>query len=69
MNQLNNNPLNANNTQLDQTSFTPYLGEMKSKDIGTLPYAGRVGGEMVRRMIKAQEEKLMQEYSSDQMKS
>ena len=44
------------------------MGEMNSKDIGTLPYAGRLGGEMVRRMIKAQEEELMQKYASEQVK-
>jgi hypothetical protein len=57
------------NVLTNQYSSNPYMGDMKSKDIGTLSHAGRLGGEMVRRMIKAQEEKLIEKYSNDQMKS
>lgn len=69
MNQQKDITESASNYQEEVSSERPYLGNMKSKDIGTLPYAGRVGGEMVRRMIKAQEEELMKNYSNDQLKS
>jgi hypothetical protein len=68
MNQLNDSPNNNSNSITNHSESNPYMGEMKSKDIGTLPYAGRLGGEMVRRMIKAQEEKLMETYASEHMK-
>lgn len=53
-------------TNMDQVnSSSPYMGNVKSKDIGALPNAGRLGGEMVRRMIKAQEEQLAEQYAND----
>ncbi len=55
-------------TNMDQAdSSSPYMGNMKSKDIGALPNAGRLGGEMVRRMIKAQEEQLAEEYENNHL--
>ncbi len=41
------------------------MGEMKSKDVGAMSNAGRLGGEMVRRMIKSQEEQLAEQYRKD----
>ena len=63
--------LNSNNNQNDlysAESTTPNMGQVNSKDIGALPFAGRLGGEMVRRMIEQQEEKLAEEYNNNQLK-
>lgn len=63
--------LDSDNNQSDlysTESTTPNMGQVNSKDIGALPYAGRLGGEMVRRMIKEQEEKLAEEYNNNQLK-
>ncbi|PKM48995.1 MAG: hypothetical protein CVV02_18015 [Firmicutes bacterium HGW-Firmicutes-7] len=70
-NSLLDHNLNANNNQNDlysTESTTPNMGQVNSKDIGALPFAGRLGGEMVRKMIKQQEEKLAEEYNNNQLK-
>lgn len=67
------NNLNATNTGSNNTDVysneatTPYMGQINSRDIGAMPYAGRLGGEMVRRMIKEQEERLVEEYNKNQL--
>jgi len=63
---LNTN--NSNNSLYSNESITPSLGQINSKDLGSLPFAGRLGGEMVRRMIKDQEEKLAKDYNDNSLK-
>lgn len=68
-----NNNLNANTDRNEVDIYsneatTPYMGQVNSRDIGAMPFAGRLGGEMVRRMIKQQEERLVEEYNNDQLK-
>lgn len=70
-NTILNNKLNSNNSNdslYSDESVTPSLGQINSRDIGSLPFAGRLGGEMVRRMIKEQEEKLAKEYNDNTLK-
>ena len=40
----------------------PYMGDLTSAQIGSIARAGSLGGEMVRRMIKEQEERLANEF-------
>lgn len=55
-------------TNMNQSNLSSsYMGDVKSKDIGALPNAGRLGGEMVRRMIKTQEEQLAEQYANDHL--
>lgn len=41
----------------------PYMGDLTSGQIGNMAKAGTLGGEMVRRMIADQEQKLINEYN------
>lgn len=60
--------VNMNQTGLySNQSTTPSLGQVNSKDIGSLPFAGRLGGEMVRKMLKEQEEILAKQYANDHL--
>lgn len=46
----------------------PYMGDLTSEQIGSMARAGELGGEMVRRMIKYQENQLLNQYNKDQLK-
>lgn len=63
----NLNVANNQNDLYSTESTTPNMGQVNSRDIGALPFAGRLGGEMVRRMIKQQEERLAEEYNNDHL--
>lgn len=63
-----NSDINMNQPDLySNQSTTPSMGQVNSKDIGLLPYAGRLGGEMVRKMIKEQEDILAKQYDNDHL--
>ncbi len=56
---------NISNGASNLGATSSYMGNISSKDVGLMPYAGRLGGEMVRRMIKAEEERLTAKYQKD----
>lgn len=53
-----------NTTDIPSTpSPKPYMGNLTSSQIGNMAKAGVLGGEMVKRMISEQEEKLINDYN------
>ncbi|MCM1991540.1 small, acid-soluble spore protein, alpha/beta type [Oceanirhabdus seepicola] len=51
--------LHLENQVTNNVNNHPYMGNMTSQTAGKMARAGNVGGEMTRRMIKAQEEKMI----------
>ena len=47
------------------SSSKPYMGNLTSAQIGSMAKAGVLGGEMVRRMIKDQEIKMMNQLPDE----
>ncbi len=41
----------------------PYMGDLTSQQIGNMAKSGQLGGEMVKRMIKYEENELMNSYN------
>ncbi len=50
--------LHLENQVSNNSNDHPYMGNMTSQVAGKMARAGNLGGEMTRRMIKAQEEKM-----------
>ncbi|WBW96968.1 alpha/beta-type small acid-soluble spore protein [Oceanirhabdus sp. W0125-5] len=50
--------LHVDNQLKNNKNNHPYMGNITSEVAGKMTYAGNVGGEMTRRMIKAAEEKM-----------
>jgi len=54
--------LHLENQVTNNTNNHPYMGNMTSQTAGKMPRAGNIGGEMTRRMVKAQEEKMARKH-------
>lgn len=52
---------NTNKPNKDKPANKPYMGNLTSAQIGSMAKAGVLGGEMVKRMVKQEEIKLMNE--------
>lgn len=47
---------NQTNQETQSTNHHPYMGGVTSEAVGHMAYAGKLGGEMVKRMIASVEE-------------
>lgn len=54
--------LHLENQVSNNSNNHPYMGNMTSQVTGKIGRAGNLGGEMTRRMIKAQEEKMARKH-------
>jgi len=54
--------LHLENQVSNNSNNEPYMGNITSQTAGKIGKAGNLGGEMTRRMIKAQEEKMARKH-------